>query len=260
MNIVSINVNGLKAFYEKGAFDELISRFNPDILCIQETKCSESKVGYWISDYNYEYVPYAISNHWKHGYAGVATLIKESVLDRHKAVYYPTFPEFKEHQLGRVVVNDFDDFQLINIYWQNSGDKDEQRRVFDKNLHSYIKYMCSRKHTIVIGDLNVVPSELDYWGNFEANRDSLPGLKYYEESNHNRLKNECNLVDSFRELNPETRSYSWYSYQGGAREKNHGWRIDLALVSKNFMGNIKSSKVHSNFLGSDHCPIELIIE
>lgn len=257
IKIISANVNGLKSYYEKGAYDNLVGTFSPDILCLQETKCSESKVGYWISDYNYEYIPYASSNHWKKGYAGVATIIKEDILKKVRAVSTPHL--YHNYGEGRIVTVEFDDFTLVNVYTLNSGDKDEERSDWDKLFLDYINNLTHQGQVIIVGDMNVVPSYLDYWGNYYDVIDSMPGLKDFENKNYKKLLSECHLTDSFRQLHPETRAYSWYSYSGGAREQNHGWRLDLALVSDGYMTNVKYSEVHSKFEGSDHSPIELVL-
>jgi len=268
MKIISANVNGLKAYYEKGALDKLIRTYDPDILCLQETKVSELTVGYWFADYNYEYIPYANSNHWKHGYAGVATLVKEKYQQNVMHVYYPDF--YPEYGLGRVVQVNFSfwpstnerfknavRFSLVNVYAMNSGNKENERINWDKNFTAYIEDLKQDAPVIICGDMNVVPSELDYWADYESAIDSMPGLMQFEKVEHYRRMELCNLKDSFRELHPETRAYSWFSYRGGAREKNQGWRIDLFEVSEELMPIVEDSVVFSKFEGSDHCPIGL---
>jgi len=257
-SIISCNVNGLKAYYEKGALDELISKFNPDILCIQETKCSEANVGYWICHHNYTYIPFSNSNHFKKGYAGVATFIREELKTQIKSVEMPDILD--EYGEGRIVTVEFQDYYLVNVYTLNSGNKNDLRIEWDKRFKHYIMALKSKGNVVIVGDLNIVPSQLDYWSDFDAATDSYPGLMQFERDGYAKLISECNLIDTFRKLQPETRSYSWYSYRGGARELNHGWRIDLGLVSDKFIDNVIDSKVHSEFEGSDHTPIELIIK
>jgi exodeoxyribonuclease-3 len=271
LKIISINVNGLKSYQEKGAFDELISTYDPDILCMQEVKCSEADVGFWTSDYHYQYIPFANSNHWKKGYAGVATLVKEKYKNNINHVYFPDF--YPEYGLGRIVQVNFSftpikngqitkyiNFSLVNVYAMNSGNKESERINWDKNFTSHIADLLQDAPVIICGDMNVVPSELDYWSDYEDAIDSMPGLMQFEKDEHYRRMKLCNLKDSFRELHPETRAYSWYSYRGGARENNQGWRIDLFEVSEDLMPLVEDSQVFSKFEGSDHCPIGLSLK
>lgn len=265
MNIVSINVNGLKAFYEKGAFDSLITRFSPSILCMQETKCSESKVGYWISDYNYQYVPFSSSNHRKHGYAGVTTLVNEDLMGQFIDADYPVFDGLDDYGYGRIVVVKFESFNLLNVYTLNSGDKDEQRVHWNSQFRKYVKELLKENNLIIVGDMNVVSSQLDYCGRLIDTDDACPGLKLYERTDHDEFMKETKMIDTFRFFYPETRCYSWFSYQNQAYKNNNGWRIDLALVNNSMISNLKldhvitDSKVHPDFIGSDHRPIELIL-
>jgi exodeoxyribonuclease III len=238
-----------------------MKKFQPDILCLQETKCSESNVGYWIADYNYEYIPFSCSNHWKKGYAGVSILVKDTHLDKINAVHLQKQSIEQTYMGGRFIAVEFDNFILVDVYVLNSGDKDDYRKKFDIDFMNYIKSLQRyNKNIVIVGDMNVVPTHKDYWGDFVSAKNSMPGLKDYEREGLIDLMSKCDLVDSFRELHPDSKCFSWFSYAGDAFKQNKGWRIDLGLVSRDLMPYIGESMIFSEFGGSDHRPIAINIK
>lgn len=258
MNIISYNVNGLRAFADKGALDNIIDSYQPDILCMQETKAPESIVASYSTKWDYKYVPFSNSSRYKKGYAGVSTWISEDKLGLLKGVYTPKIMD--GYGDGRLVILDLTDYFLVNVYTLNSGNKDDLRIQWNSLFTNLIKSLLTNNPVVIVGDLNIVASELDYWSNYEDAIDTYPGLMRFEIDHFYDMKSECKLVDSFRQLHPYDRRYSWYSYQGQARERNRGWRIDYGLVSESLMNRVKDSLVLSEVTGSDHSPIQLIIE
>jgi len=271
MRIISLNVNGLRAFYNKGALSDLLVEFNPDILCLQETKCDEETVQNIVTAYNDEfgtnYKVYANSSKGKSGYAGVATLLKADRFSNYVIIAQSMDliddsddENFKYYVTGRIQRIIIGKFQLINVYVLNSGGKESYRPIFNDRLSGIIECCYGfSPYLVLTGDFNVVATELDYWGNYEGVIDSGPGLYQFEiDDFHNKLKLHS-FTDAFRYVHPSTRAYSWFNYRGPARRLNHGWRLDYFLVSEKLKGAIHDSRIYPKFEGSDHRPIELIL-
>lgn len=255
MKIISYNVNGLNAILQKDSMSRILEDHNPDVICIQETKSLPDRLSILSDRFpDYEYV--GNCNQWKSGYAGVATLIKKSIPRPVSSTPHLGI----EYMQGRIVTTMFDRYTLINVYTLNSGGKDDLRKEWDSVFKDYVKSIKIKSGLpiIIVGDLNVVASPLDYWGDLNSKIDSQPGMMKYEILGfHHGLLRDCDLVDTYRVLNPDGRDYSWFSYRGGARQKNHGWRLDYALCSKDFLPKITRSEVLSHVSGSDHSPILL---
>lgn len=270
MNIVSINVNGLNAYYNKGALDDLISRLNPDILCMQEIKCNINKANSIFENYP-QYITHINGNSFKSGYAGVATLVKNDLDLPMTSFEMPELKledgdidedkQFDMYSSGRIVKVNFEGFTLYNVYVMNSGsDKDYYRKLWDKKFRELLSLDESyNKYPIIItGDLNVVSDKNDYWGNYYNAIDSGPGLFKFEINDYHLRNEYFKLVDAFRSKYPDDRSFSWYSYRD--HNQNHGWRLDYFLISESLMKSVVDSKIFSNIIGSDHRPIQLILK
>lgn len=255
MKFISWNVNGIRACENKGGISHILEKFHPDIMAIQETKGDDARMKDYTStgDIFNEYMRYHQGSSFKGGYAGVGILLKKELID--KVIDSPIVELGNDHRSGRILRLDFPSFTFINVYTLNSGNKDELRQIWDNQFRDYIKSIDNP--VIIMGDLNVVHEDKDYWGNLENNRDSYPGLMQYECDGFEKLCKECNLVDSFRLMHPQTRCYSWFSYQFNAYNRNHGWRLDYALVSESINNLIIDSTICDNERYSDHCPIVL---
>lgn len=258
MNILSLNINGLKAFMASRV--ERIEKFyDTDIICFQETKCSQQVA----EDLLGEIFPHKVfinPSQFKNGYAGVATLIDTAILENEvKHVYSDEIME--DYGSGRIICTVFKKFILINVYTLNSGNKQSFRKEWDEKFRAYIRRMMDNTHlpVVIVGDLNVVGGPLDHWC-YDRVFNTMPGLYDFELEGFNKLKQECQLEDAFRVRNPSTVAYSWYSYMGGARYKNHGWRIDYTLVNQSLIPYIKETQVMSAINASDHCPVYIDLD
>ena len=248
MKLVSWNVNGLRACVGKdfgGAFNQL----DADFFCLQETKMQAGQLD--ISFPGYEsYWNYAD----KKGYSGTA------IFTRHKPinVLYGIGIDEHDHE-GRVITLEMDTFYLVCVYTPNSQD---QLRRLDYRMHweddfqSYIKSLDVKKPVIVCGDMNVAHNEIDI-KNPKTNRMNA-GFTDQEREKFTTFLGR-GFVDTFRRLHPEQETYSWWSYRFHARENNTGWRIDYFVVSERLIDSVTDSKIHTEIMGSDHCPIELDI-
>lgn len=250
MKLISWNVNGLRAVFNKG-FKEIFEEFDSDIFCIQETKMQEGQLELNFNGYNI-YMNSAI----KKGYSGTAVFTKTKPLSVSKGI------GIEKHDLeGRVLCLEFEDFYLVNCYTPNSQrelTRLEYRVEWETDFRNYLKKLDKIKPVILCGDLNVAHEEIDL-KNPKTNR----GNAGFTDEERREMTNLLNsgFVDSFRFLYPDkTDSYSWWSYMGRAREKNIGWRIDYFIVSEKIKDKIKEAKIHPEVFGSDHCPVELEIE
>ena len=250
MKLISWNVNGLRAILNKG-FMDFFESIDADIFCIQETKMQESQVELILDGY-YKYWNSAI----KKGYSGTAIFTKKSPI----SVTYGIGIE--EHdQEGRIITLEYENFYIVNCYTPNSKRELERldyRKVWEDEIRKYLIDLDKKKPVIYCGDLNVAHKEIDL-KNPKTNHHSA-GFTDEERNKMTELLN-AGFIDTFRFLYPEkTDSYTWWSYMMKAREKNVGWRIDYFITSKSIKEKIKDSKIHSEIMGSDHCPIELEIE
>ena len=248
--MISWNVNGLRAAVTKGFLD-FFRDIDADIFCIQESKLSEGQIELDLPGY-YDYWNYA----QKKGYSGVAVFTKDKPLN----VTYGIGIEEHDNE-GRVITAEYEDFYLITCYTPNSQrglTRLDYRMTWEDAFLAYILKLEEKKPVIFCGDLNVAHKEIDL-KNPKTNRKNA-GFTDDERAKMDVILSS-GFADSFRVLYPDkTDAYSWWSYMGGARAKNVGWRIDYFIVSDKLKDRIKEAKIHSDILGSDHCPVELDIE
>ena len=248
--MISWNVNGLRAAVTKGFLD-FFRDIDADIFCIQESKLSEGQIELDLPGY-YDYWNYAA----KKGYSGVAVFTKDKPLN----VTYGIGIEEHDNE-GRVITAEYDDFYLITCYTPNSQrglTRLDYRMTWEDAFLDYVLKLEEKKPVIFCGDLNVAHKEIDL-KNPKTNRKNAGFTD--EERGKMDIVLSSGFADSFRVLYPDKEgAYSWWSYMGGARAKNVGWRIDYFIVSDKLKDRIKEAKIHSDILGSDHCPVELDIE
>ncbi len=248
MKLISWNVNGLRACMTKG-FNEFFLEEDADIFCIQETKMQEGQADLAKDNY-YMYMSSAI----KKGYSGTLVYTKIKPL----SVVYGVNGLYNDE--GRVITLEYDNFYLVNVYVPNSKEgllRLDYRMEFEDNFRTYLNSLKEKKNVILCGDLNVAHKEIDI-KNPKTNLRN-PGFTVEERDKFSCLL-ESGFKDTFRTLYPETVTYSWWSYRFKAREKNAGWRIDYFVVNDSFMEHVKDSKILTQIFGSDHCPVELIID
>ena len=250
MKLISWNVNGLRAVLNKG-FIDFFKEIDADIFCLQETKMQEGQVELILEGY-YKYWNSAV----KKGYSGTAIFTKEKPI----SVSYGIGIE--EHdQEGRIITLEFDKFYMVNCYTPNSKRELERldyRMVWEDEIRKYLLSLDKKKPVIYCGDLNVAHEEIDL-KNPKTNHHNA-GFTDEERNKMTELLN-AGFTDTFRYLYPnKENAYTWWSYMMKAREKNVGWRIDYFITSNSIKEKIKEAKIHSEIMGSDHCPIELEIE
>ena len=249
MKLISWNVNGLRACLQKG-FLEYFNEMDADIFCIQESKLQQGQVDLQIPGYH-QYWNYAE----KKGYSGTAIFTKKEPL----SVAYGIGIEEHDHE-GRVITLEFDDFYMITVYTPNSQDglaRLPYRMTWEEAFLAYLKKLEETKPVIFCGDLNVAHKEIDL-KNPKTNRKNA-GFTDEERACFTHLL-ESGFIDTFRHFYPDmTGIYSWWSYRFQSRAKNAGWRIDYFVVSEALKDRLADAKIHTQVLGSDHCPVELII-
>lgn len=250
MKLISWNVNGLRACVGKN-FMEFFKTTDADAFCIQETKLQEGQIDLSLPGYH-QYWNYAE----KKGYSGTAIFTKQEPLSSRYGIGIP------EHDTeGRVITLEYPSFYLVTCYTPNS--KRELARLpyrmeWEDAFRAYLISLEQDKPVIICGDLNVAHQEIDL-KNPKTNRNNA-GFTDQERSKFTELM-EHGFIDTFRHFYPDaTGMYSWWSYQFHAREKNAGWRIDYFLVSQALKGQLSDARIHTDVMGSDHCPVELDIE
>lgn len=250
MKLISWNVNGLRACVGKGFLDYFKEQ-QADIFCLQETKLQEGQIELELDGYH-QYWNYAE----KKGYSGTAIFTKEKPISVHYGI------GIEEHDKeGRVITLEFEKFYMITVYTPNSQEKLarlDYRMKWEEDFKNYLLELDKKKPVIVCGDLNVAHKEIDL-KNPKTNRKNA-GFSDEEREKMTKLL-ESGFVDSFRYFYPnKTDIYSWWSYRFSARAKNTGWRIDYFLVSDRIKENMKGAEIHTEILGSDHCPVLLNID
>ena len=250
MKFSSWNVNGLRAVFGKG-FPDIIKELDADFVCLQETKMQAGQLDAELPTY---------TSYWnfaeKKGYSGTA------IYTRHEPLSVAYGIDIPEHDTeGRVITLEYPDFYLVTVYVPNS--QDDLRRLgyrvtWEDAFRAYLKGLDEKKPVIVCGDLNVAHKEIDL-KNPKSNRKNA-GFTDEERGKFQELL-DAGFVDTFRHFYPDQRDiYSWWSYRFKARERNSGWRIDYFVTSERLVPRLTSAKIHTEIYGSDHCPVELVID
>ena len=249
MKLISWNVNGLRACVGKN-FMEDFKKLDADIFCLQETKLQEGQIELDLPGYH-QYWNYAE----KKGYSGVAVFTKQEPL----SVAYGIGVEEHDHE-GRVITLEFPEFYYVTVYTPNSQQENARlayRMEWEDAFRAYVSALDAKKPVVICGDLNVAHNEIDL-KNPKTNRRSA-GFTDEERGKFTELLG-AGFVDTFRYFYPKQEGiYSWWSYRFKAREKNAGWRIDYYVVSARLQDKLMDAKIHTEVLGSDHCPVELEI-
>lgn len=248
--LISWNVNGLRSCMGKG-FMDFFDSVNADIFCLQEIKLSEGQIE-WNKENYYSYWNYAE----KKGYSGTAVFSKEKPL----SVKYGIGIDEHDHE-GRVITLEFDNFYMVTVYTPNSQrelTRLEYRMKWEDDFRNFLNDLRKTKPVVVTGDMNVAHKEIDL-KNPKTNRKNA-GFTDEERQKMTELL-DSGFIDTFRYFYPDAEQrYSWWSYMFKSREKNAGWRIDYFLASKELEDRLISAEIHDKVLGSDHCPIELVID
>ncbi|WP_017416958.1 exodeoxyribonuclease III [Clostridium tunisiense] len=250
MKLISWNVNGLRACVQKGFLD-FFKDVDADIFCIQESKLQEGQINLDLEGYQ-QYWNYAE----KKGYSGTAIFTKIQPLSVNYGI------NIEEHDKeGRVITLEFNDFYMVTVYTPNSQEKLarlDYRMKWENDFREYLKKLDEVKPVVMCGDLNVAHEEIDL-KNPKSNRKNAGFSDEEREKFTEFLAN--GFIDTFRYFNPDKEgAYSWWSYRFNARANNAGWRIDYFCVSEKLKSNLVSAAIHSDVLGSDHCPVELILK
>lgn len=250
MKLISWNVNGIRACVQKG-FLEYFKEVDADIFCIQESKLQEGQIDLELEGYH-QYWNYAE----KKGYSGTAIFTKKKPL----SVSYGLGIDEHDKE-GRVITLEYDNFYIVTVYTPNSQNELARlpyRMEWEVAFKDYLKKLEETKPVIACGDLNVAHKEIDL-KNPATNRKNA-GFSDEEREKFTELI-QCGFIDTFRYFNPEvTGAYSWWSYRFNARKNNAGWRIDYFIVSETLKEKLVSADIHKDIMGSDHCPVELVIE
>ena len=250
MKFISWNVNGLRAVVGKG-FAEIFASLDADFFCLQETKMQAGQLDLAFDGYE-SYWNYAD----KKGYSGTAIYSRMEPL----AVTYGMGIDEHDHE-GRVITLEMDDFFLVCVYTPNSQDglrRLDYRMQWENDFRAYLQGLDSRKPVVVCGDMNVAHKEIDL-KNPKTNRQNAGFTD--EERNQMTALLEAGFADTFRHLHPTQEGiYSWWSYRFHAREKNTGWRIDYFLTSTRLLPRVREANILTDIMGSDHCPVELVLD
>ncbi|MBU2019996.1 MAG: exodeoxyribonuclease III [Bacteroidetes bacterium] len=254
MKLISFNVNGIRAITKKDFVSDM-KKVNADVICLQETKATEEQVKEALKDFS-EYHIFANESDSRKGYSGTAILSKIEPITVTKDM------GIEEHdQEGRVICAEFEAFYLITVYVPNSGSellRLDYRQKWDADFLSYLKKLETKKPVVVCGDFNVAHKDVDL-ARPKPNYNKSAGYMQEEIDGMDAFTSK-GLVDSFRHFHPQTEKYSWWSYRGGAREKNVGWRIDYFLVSESFIPKVVEADILVDVHGSDHCPVQIKVE
>ncbi len=250
MKFVSWNVNGLRACMQKG-FMDVFEQLDADFFCLQETKLQAGQISLDLKGYD---------QYWCHaekkGYSGTAVFTRHQPL----SVSYGVGVEELDNE-GRVITLEYDTYYLVTCYTPNAQRglaRLDHRMVWDQAFREYLSKLAGKKSVVICGDLNVAHQNIDL-KNPASNRGNA-GFSDEERESFTKLL-EAGFTDTFRYLHPDTiGAYSWWSYMFHARENNAGWRIDYFLTSKDLNCKIQEAAIHSDIMGSDHCPVSLRID
>ncbi len=250
MKFISWNVNGLRACVTKG-FEEIFKNLDADFFCLQETKMQHGQLDLQFDGYE-SYWNYAE----KKGYSGTA------IYTKHKPLSVSYGIGIEEHDTeGRVITLEYENFYMVTVYTPNAQDELKRldyRMEWEDAFRDYLVNLDKKKPVVVCGDMNVAHKEIDL-KNPKTNRRN-PGFTDEERGKFTALL-ESGFTDTFRHFFPDAEGiYSWWSYRFQARSKNIGWRIDYFLSSSRLDGKLVSATIHTDILGSDHCPVEVVID
>jgi len=251
MKLISWNVNGLRACLSKG-FLEFLQQADADVICLQETKMQAGQAEVLLPEEYAQYWNSAV----KKGYSGTAVFARKAPLSVTMGIGIE-----KHDQEGRVITAEFEEFFLVNVYTPNAQrglTRLDYRMEWEDAFREYLKALDQKKPVIICGDMNVAHQEIDL-KNPKSNQKNA-GFTPEERGKMTELL-ESGFADSFRRLYPDkTGAYTWWSYMYNARSNNAGWRIDYFLVSERMMPRVRDSEIHAQVMGSDHCPIALLLE
>ncbi len=264
IKIYSWNVNGIRAVFKKGAWDQFINEEKPDIICLQEIKAYESQINFLPKDYIFCANPAQ-----KAGYSGTAILTKKQPINIEKN-FNEIFlknntikPDIygEPNNEGRVITAEFADFFLVSVYTPNAKDDlsrlNLRHTIWDPIFLKYLTTLNITKPVIVGGDFNVAHNEIDL-----ANPISNKGKKGFTTEERTGFDNflQAGFEDTFRLFNKDSGQYTWWSHFANSRVRNVGWRIDYILASKQITSRILQAQIHPQILGSDHCPISITLD
>ena len=250
MEIISFNVNGIRAIAKKNFFADM-KQVNADVICLQETKATVDQVKETIAGQLEGYLVYANESKARKGYSGTAILSKQEPID----VTYDMGVEEHDKE-GRVICAEYPDFFVVTVYVPNSGNdlrRLDYRQKWDSDFLNYLKALEKKKPVLACGDFNVAHTEIDL-ARPKPNYNKSAGFMQ-EEIDGMDAYTSNGLIDTFRAKNGDEVKYSWWSYRGGARERNVGWRIDYFLASESIVDQISSASILNEVHGSDHCPV-----
>jgi len=253
MQIISFNVNGIRAIAKKNFFADM-KKLDADIICLQETKAMVEQVKETVADEMSSYTIYA-NQADKKGYSGTAILSKTEPI----SVSYDMGVEEHDKE-GRVICAEYPDFYVVTVYVPNSGSdlrRLHYRQKWDKDFLNYLKELEKKKPVLACGDFNVAHTEIDL-ARPKPNYNKSAGFMQ-EEIDGMDAYTSNGLVDTFRAKNGDEVKYSWWSYRGGARERNVGWRIDYFLASESLVDKISDASILNEIHGSDHCPVGVTV-
>ncbi|MBF0780072.1 MULTISPECIES: exodeoxyribonuclease III [unclassified Granulicatella] len=253
MKITTWNVNGIRSVLNKNALQQYIEQNNPDILCLQETKAQANQVEYNFAAWGYK-------SYWnsaiKKGYSGTAIFTKKEPL----SVQYGINQDIHDQE-GRIITLEFDTFYLVNVYTPNAKrdlSRLAYREQWEDDFLAFINALNTKKPVIFCGDLNVAHTEIDL-ANPKTNTMNAGFTQEERQKFTNILK--AGYYDAFRYKFPDTiGAYTWWSYMNKARERNIGWRIDYFIMSQSLISCINDVIIRADILGSDHCPVELLLD
>lgn len=264
MRIYSWNVNGIRAVLKKGELDKFLAYENPDILCLQETKAKRDQVEVDFGDY----VEYWNSAE-RPGYAGTAIFVRNGIKVLNEYHDFEKYPELKIEKdvfgdplnEGRILTLEFKKFFLVTVYVPNSKRSLERltlrEKLWDPELKTYFENLQKEKPIVACGDFNAAHEEIDL-ARPKENMKNAGFTKEERKGIDNYLS--AGLIDTFRELHPEKKRYTWWTNWGNARANNVGWRIDYFFVSNSLKNDLKSAEIYESIFGSDHCPISIELE
>lgn len=265
MKLFSWNVNGIRAVINKGEFTKFIEQYDPDILCIQETKAQRDQVEIDLPDYHESWYSAV-----KKGYSGTAIFSKQKPLNVIDGFPKDIIDKYKltgdsygdPNAEGRVMAAEFDNFFVVTVYTPNSkGDLSRvelRHKHWDPAFLEYVSLLEKTKPVLFCGDLNVAHQEIDL-----AKPGPNVGKHGFTDEEREGFRNilSAGFIDSFRHLHPDQKdAYSWWTHWANARARNVGWRIDYWLVSDKLKDKIKTADIHADQMGSDHCPVSIEID